>query len=67
VPTGSDLRARPRHPILAAIAATVPIDGNRRENPSVYLRLIAQVISHRPAMSKKNHAMGDPHQGNLDD
>src|SRR6266404_2888647 len=60
VPTGSDLRARPRNPILATMAATVPIVGNRRENPSVYLRPIAQAGSHMPAMSRKSQAMGDP-------
>src|SRR5207302_4091314 len=58
--TGSDLRARPRNPILATMAATVPIVGNRRENPSVYLRPIAQAGSHMPAMSRKSQAMGDP-------
>src|SRR5216684_8319538 len=52
--------ARPRHPILATMAATVPIVGNRRENPSVYLRPIAQAISQRPATSRKSQAMGDP-------
>src|SRR5258706_8459212 len=39
------------------MAATVPIVGNRRENPSVYLRPIAQAISHRPATSRKSQAM----------
>jgi hypothetical protein len=34
--------------------------GNRRENPSVYLRPIAQAISHRPATSRKSQALGDP-------
>src|SRR6267142_5597586 len=42
------------------MAATVPIVGNRRENPSVHLRPIAQAGSHRPAMSRKSQAMGDP-------
>src|SRR5260370_14881691 len=59
LPTGRDLRASPRNPILAAMAATVPIVGNSRENPSVYLRPIAQAISHRPATSRKSQAMGE--------
>src|ERR1700726_875768 len=42
------------------MAATVPIVGNRRENPSVYLRPIAQATSHRPATSRNSQAMGDP-------
>src|SRR6266404_6853231 len=41
------------------MAATVPIVGSRRENPSVYLRPIAQAISHRPATSRKSQAMGE--------
>src|SRR5260370_9742432 len=41
------------------MAATVPIVGNSRENPSVYLRPIAQAISHRPATSRKSQAMGE--------
>src|ERR1700674_1597227 len=42
------------------MATTVPIVGNRRENPSVYLRPIAQATSHRPATSRNSQAMGDP-------
>src|SRR6266481_9244886 len=41
------------------MAATVPIVGNSRENPSVYLRPIAQAISHTPATSRKSQAMGE--------
>src|SRR5258705_13468604 len=59
VPTGRDLRASPRNQIQAAMAATVPIVGNRRENPYVYLRPIVQAISHRPATSRKSQAMGE--------
>src|SRR5260370_32388083 len=39
------------------MAATVPIMGNRRENPSAYLRPIAHAISHRPATSRKSQGM----------
>src|ERR1700688_1771799 len=48
--------------MLSTMAATVLIVGNRRENPSVYLRPIAQAISHRPATSRKSQAMEDPPQ-----
>lgn len=53
------LKGKPRNPILATMATTVPIVGNRRENPSVYLRPIAQAGSHKPAMSRKSQAMED--------
>ena len=58
--TGSDLRASPRNPILAAMATTVPTVGKKREKPSVYLRPIAQAISQRPATKRKSQAMRMP-------
>lgn len=44
--------ALPSKPTLTAIAASVNALGQKRVNPSVYLRPIAQTISNKPAVMR---------------
>jgi hypothetical protein len=57
VPTGSDLRAIERQPILAAIAATVRTEGPTREKPSLYFTPMAHAVSSTPATRINNQAI----------
>lgn len=55
VPIGNDLVATPSNPTLMANATMVPTLGHKRVNPSVNLRLTAQVISNSAAMIRMTH------------
>jgi hypothetical protein len=56
VPTGSPFMAMPNNPRLTIMANAVPIVGQSRVKPSVYLSPIAHATSNKPATTSNIHA-----------